>query len=153
LSTPLNSSYYYDRGLFPLTIEWGPQGVVAVQFQRSRNCVSFKNNKKLKEQLNGYFSGRLRRFTVTLDYNRASFSGRVMTALLKIPYGRTISYGRLAALAGFPGAARAVGTVMAKNPIPIFIPCHRVVLANGKLGRYGGGVAVKRLLLGLEGAL
>lgn len=87
--------------------------------------------------------------------NVPPFHRKVYKALCKIPAGKTITYAELARRAGSPGAARAVGQAMAKNPFPIVIPCHRVVAGNGKLGGYSGrgGVAIKRALLALEGAL
>lgn len=81
------------------------------------------------------------------------FQRTVLTTLRKrVGPGRTISYGELAELVGHPGAARAVGTVMAQNPVPLVVPCHRVLAAGGKLGGYGGGLEMKRGLLQLEGA-
>lgn len=81
------------------------------------------------------------------------FHRKVYKALCKVPAGQTITYAELAKRAGSPGAARAVGTAMAKNPFPVIIPCHRVVAGNGKLGGYSGrgGVATKRQLLEMEG--
>jgi methylated-DNA-[protein]-cysteine S-methyltransferase len=77
----------------------------------------------------------------------------VLRELAQVPYGSTDTYGALAAKAGRPGAARAVGTVMNRNPIPIVLPCHRIVGANGSLTGYAGGLDVKRRLLQLEGAI
>ena len=83
---------------------------------------------------------------------QTAFQQRVLAATRKIPYGKTITYGRLAARAGFPRAARAVGSVMASNPVPIIVPCHRVVGAGGRLGGYSApqGVELKRQLLAME---
>jgi methylated-DNA-[protein]-cysteine S-methyltransferase len=85
--------------------------------------------------------------------NVPPFHRKVYTALCKIPTGKTITYAELAKRAGSPGAARAVGQAMAKNPFPVIIPCHRVVPSTGKLGEYSGrgGVTTKRRLLQLEG--
>ncbi len=85
--------------------------------------------------------------------NVSPFHRKVYNALCKVPAGKTITYAELARRAGSPGAARAVGTAMAKNPFPVVIPCHRVVAGNGKLGGYSGrgGVATKKALLALEG--
>jgi methylated-DNA-[protein]-cysteine S-methyltransferase len=81
------------------------------------------------------------------------FKRRVLTTLRKaVPPGATISYGELAELVGHPGAARAVGTTMATNPVPIILPCHRVLASDGTLGGYGGGLDMKKKLLGIEGA-
>ena len=81
----------------------------------------------------------------------APFSRRVLFKLADVPFGRTISYGELAGLAGAPGAARAVGQVMARNPWPLIVPCHRVVGADGRLTGFGPGLAMKEYLLRLEG--
>lgn len=82
-----------------------------------------------------------------------TFRARAQTALLAVPYGETWSYGDLAAYLGNPGAARAVGTACATNPLPIVLPCHRITRSDGEMGHYTGGVHIKRTLLNLEGAL
>jgi len=94
-----------------------------------------------------------RRFTVPLDLSGLSpFHRRVLQAARRIPYGRTATYSDLARRVGRPLAARAVGQAMARNPVPLVIPCHRVVASGGGLGGYGGGLDLKRRLLALEGA-
>lgn len=103
-------------------------------------------------QLEQYFSGKRRHFTVPLAPAGTPFQVSVWTALDEIPYGETITYGELAAFVGRPGAFRAVGQANGANPLPIFHPCHRVVAAGGRLGGYGGGLDVKRQLLALEGS-
>ncbi len=101
--------------------------------------------------LGRYFSGEPVIFTITLDLDGVPpFRRRVWQAARAIPWGETRSYGWLAARAGQPRAARAVGQAMAHNPVPIVVPCHRVVAANG-LGGFSGGLDVKRRLLALEG--
>jgi methylated-DNA-[protein]-cysteine S-methyltransferase len=103
-------------------------------------------------QLSGYFDGRRRQFELPLDLSRLRpFQRRVLLALTQVPFGEVVSYGELAALSGQPGAARAVGGAMRGNPLPIIIPCHRVVLGNGGLGGFGGRPDLKRLLLEMEG--
>ncbi|HHY91977.1 MAG TPA: methylated-DNA--[protein]-cysteine S-methyltransferase, partial [Firmicutes bacterium] len=102
-------------------------------------------------QLDEYLAGRRRSFDLALDLNGTAFQKKVWQTLLALPYGTTISYSALAARAGFPGAARAVGTAMRANPLAIVVPCHRVLKANGGLGCYAGGQAHKRFLLRLEG--
>ena len=98
-----------------------------------------------------YLAGRRRRFTVPVDLSGVpAFQRRVLQALRRVPYGRTITYGQLAARAGRPRAARAVGQAMAHNPVPLIVPCHRVVASGGGLGGFGGGLALKRRLLALE---
>ena len=103
-------------------------------------------------ELGQYFRRRRRQFTVPLDISALpAFTRRVLAACAAIPWGTVLSYGQLAAQVGSPHAARAVGQAMGRNPVPILIPCHRVVRSDGTLGGYGGGLAVKRQLLALEG--
>src|SRR4051812_37774974 len=106
----------------------------------------------VRRELDEYFEGRRREFDVPLDLRVAPFHEAVLHELARVPYGRTETYGSLAAKVGRPRAARAVGTVMNRNPIPIVLPCHRIVGANGSLTGYAGGLHVKRALLELEGA-
>lgn len=104
-------------------------------------------------QLDEYFSGRRHTFDVPLDWQLSKgFRRKVLGHLaVDIDYGTTASYGTLARLAGSPRAVRAVGTTCATNPIPVVVPCHRVIRADGALGDYRGGPAAKRTLLDLEG--
>ena len=101
-------------------------------------------------QLEEYFARDRRDFNLPLRPVGTPFQSRVWSELTRIPYGETISYGELAARIGDPKASRAVGAANGRNPIPIVIPCHRVIGANGSLTGYGGGMAIKRLLLELE---
>jgi methylated-DNA-[protein]-cysteine S-methyltransferase len=107
-----------------------------------------------RRQLDEYFEGRRHAFELDVDLGLATktFSRRVLKELARVPYGEVTTYGALAARAGHPRAARAVGTVMNRNPIPIVLPCHRVVGASGSLVGYGGGLARKQALLRLESA-
>jgi len=105
------------------------------------------------KQLNEYFAGRRKDFNLRLAPNGTEFQKSVWDALLDIPYGKTCSYGHIAAQLGKPNAMRAVGLANGSNPIPIIIPCHRVIGANGSLTGYGGGLDLKRKLLELEGVL
>ncbi|HKU58295.1 MAG TPA: methylated-DNA--[protein]-cysteine S-methyltransferase, partial [Gaiellaceae bacterium] len=107
---------------------------------------------EVRRELDEYFAGARRAFDLPLDLRVAPFPAAVLRELAGVPYGRTETYGALAARAGRPGAARAVGTVMNRNPIPIVLPCHRVIGANGALVGYAGGLAVKETLLKLEAA-
>ncbi len=104
------------------------------------------------EQLDEYFAGRRRRFDLPLAPRGTDFQRRVWRALSDIPYGKTISYGELARLIGKPSASRAVGLANGANPLPIVVPCHRVIGADGSLTGFGGGLPIKRKLLALEGA-
>jgi methylated-DNA-[protein]-cysteine S-methyltransferase len=104
-------------------------------------------------QLADYFKRRRRRFDLPLDPAGTPFQRRVWEALRKIPYGETRSYGEIAREIGRPDAMRAVGAANGANPLPIVVPCHRVVGADGSLTGFGGGLDVKRFLLELEGAI
>jgi O-6-methylguanine DNA methyltransferase len=104
-------------------------------------------------QLEEYFQGSRREFDLELDLEgRTPFQEKVLRLVASIPYGRTKGYGQVAGEAGNPGAARAVGSVMHNNPIPLVIPCHRVLSAGGKLGGFGSGIENKKRLLNMEGA-
>jgi methylated-DNA-[protein]-cysteine S-methyltransferase len=107
-----------------------------------------------RRQLDEYFAGRRRAFDLPVDVRAAApFAQRVLAELALVPFGETTTYGALAQRVGAPRAARAVGTVMNRNTIPIVLPCHRVVGANGSLTGYAGGLDVKERLLRLEGVL
>ncbi|GAB1326549.1 methylated-DNA--[protein]-cysteine S-methyltransferase [Streptomyces sennicomposti] len=103
-----------------------------------------------EEQLEAYFAGELREFTLELRLTGTPFQRRVWEQLRRIPYGETRSYGELATALGAPGASRAVGLANGRNPIGIIVPCHRVVGADGGLTGYGGGLPRKQRLLDLE---
>ncbi len=103
-----------------------------------------------RRQLQAYFRGRLREFDLLPDVRGTPFQKRVWRALQEIPYGETRSYKEIALRIGAPNATRAVGGANRQNPIPIVVPCHRVIAADGRLGGYGGGLEVKRMLLSLE---
>jgi methylated-DNA-[protein]-cysteine S-methyltransferase len=107
----------------------------------------------VRRQLDEYFAGSRRRFDLPLDLRVAPFHEAVLHELALVPYGQTDTYGSLARRVGRPQAARAVGTVMNRNPLPIVLPCHRIVGANGSLVGYAGGLEAKRRLLRLEGAI
>jgi methylated-DNA-[protein]-cysteine S-methyltransferase len=104
----------------------------------------------VRQQLDAYFAGTLRVFTLPLAPTGTPFQLRVWSALREIPYGETISYAELARRVGDPKAVRAVGAANGRNPLPIVVPCHRVVGADGSLVGFGGGLDVKRALLDLE---
>jgi methylated-DNA-[protein]-cysteine S-methyltransferase len=106
----------------------------------------------VRRELDGYFEGSRRAFDVPLDLRAIGEFGRaVLAELALVPYGHTTTYGALAQRTGRPRAARAVGTVMNRNPVPIVLPCHRVVGSTGSLVGYGGGLERKETLLRLEG--
>jgi len=104
-----------------------------------------------KRRLLDYFSGKEKSFPDKLDFGKATaFQRSVWQAAQEIPYGQTRSYGWIAKKIGKPGAARAVGQALGRNPLPIIVPCHRVVAANGGLGGFSGGLETKKWLLKLE---
>lgn len=108
---------------------------------------------RVRRELDEYFEGTRRDFDLPIDLRASSFNVEVLRRLALVPYGTTTTYGTLAALVGRPRAARAIGTVMNRNPIPIVLPCHRVLGANGALTGYAGGLDRKLALLRLEGAI
>ena len=103
-------------------------------------------------QLEEYFAGKRRRFDLPLAPRGTEFQRCVWRALMEIPYGRTVSYGELARRIARPSASRAVGLANGANPLPIIVPCHRVIGADGSLTGFGGGLPIKRKLLALEGS-
>ncbi len=108
--------------------------------------------KLARQELAAYFTGKLRAFTVPFDLAGTDFQTRVWQALVKVPYGKTVSYSDLARKMGAPAAVRAVAMANARNPLPLIVPCHRVIGKNGALTGYsGGGVTRKAALLKLEG--
>jgi len=109
---------------------------------------------EVRRQLDDYFEGRLREFDLALDWRLSKdFRRRALHAISRIPYGQTRSYMQVAASAGNKRAVRAAGTACGSNPIPIVVPCHRVLRSGGALGGYGGGLPMKEALLEMEGAL
>jgi AraC family transcriptional regulator of adaptative response/methylated-DNA-[protein]-cysteine methyltransferase len=108
--------------------------------------------KQTRRELEEYFAGKRRDFTILLDYPGTPFETKVWDELLKIPYGETRSYEQLAEITSSKGAVRAVGSANGRNRIAIVIPCHRVVNKSGALGGYGGGLWRKQTLLALEAA-
>lgn len=106
-----------------------------------------------ESELEEYFAGKRRNFSLPLDLRGTDFQLACWRALLAIPYGETRSYADIAQAVGKPNAFRAVGMANNRNPLAIVVPCHRVIASNGTLCGYGGGLAIKRRLLQLEGAL
>ncbi|MCP5181919.1 MAG: methylated-DNA--[protein]-cysteine S-methyltransferase [Pseudomonadales bacterium] len=106
--------------------------------------------REARTQLTEYFAGKRRQFALDLDIRGTPFQRRVWEALRGIPYGQTCSYGTIAATIGAPNAMRAVGAANGSNPLPVVVPCHRVIGSNGKLTGFGGGLPTKQYLLDLE---
>jgi methylated-DNA-[protein]-cysteine S-methyltransferase len=142
----------------PLLLAGNDKGLQEILFVNGRHSASpnpswRRDNKALREtirQLNAYFAGDLETFDLQLSPKGTEFQLLVWKRLYEIPYGETISYGQLADRIGNPKACRAVGLANGSNPIPIIIPCHRVIGSNGKLTGYGGGLPIKEKLLALE---
>lgn len=112
-----------------------------------------KSFDEVRRQLDEYFSGRRLVFRLPLDLDQGTpFQRRVWKGLLSIPYGQTLSYRDLARAIGQPSALRAVGAANGRNPLPIVVPCHRVVAADGSIGGFSGGLEIKKQLLNLEAA-
>jgi methylated-DNA-[protein]-cysteine S-methyltransferase len=133
-------------------------GLRAIDFEPWRPMQDTRPGKhaiaaEAERQLRAYFAGRLRRFDLPLDLRGTDFQLRVWRELESIPYGETRSYSQIAAAINAPQAVRAVGAANGANPIPIVVPCHRVIGSGGKLVGYGGGLPLKKRLLALEGAL
>jgi methylated-DNA-[protein]-cysteine S-methyltransferase len=155
-----------DTPVGPLLLAATPVGLVRVAYGSPDEALSSLAEKvsprilraparldEVARELDEYFAGSRRSFDVPLDLRLASgFRRAVLDHLPDIDYGRTASYAEVAAAAGSPRAVRAVGTACARNPVPIVVPCHRVVLSDGSMGRYVGGEDAKRTLLGLEAA-
>lgn len=108
---------------------------------------------EVRRQLDAYFAGDLRRFELALHLSGTEFQNSVWRSLADIPFGQTRSYGQIARSVGRPKASRAVGAANGSNPLPIILPCHRVIGAGGSLTGFGGGLAVKAFLLRHEGVL
>jgi methylated-DNA-[protein]-cysteine S-methyltransferase len=146
------------RGL--LSVELRPDTLAALERRLERAlgervALEHDDRAPVLRQIAEYAAGKRRRFETALDWtlaggSRFAFRRRVLGELAKVRFGHTLSYGELARRAGSPGAARAVGGVMAKNPIPLVVPCHRVLAAGGKIGGFTGGLGLKRALLDLE---
>jgi methylated-DNA-[protein]-cysteine S-methyltransferase len=128
-------------------IEFDPRAVPECQ-RNDRNPILIEAVRQLRD----YFAGHLREFCLPLDIKGTDFQKRVWGQVAAIPYGETRSYLQIATAIGSPMGVRAVGAANGANPVPIVVPCHRVIGVNGKLVGYGGGLAMKKRLLELEGA-
>lgn len=157
-----------DSPVGPLLLAATPLGLVRVAYQREghdavlqalaskispRILAAPRRLDEAARQVEEYFAGRRTAFDIALDLRlSAGFRRTVLGHLAAISYGHTESYAEVAAATGHPGAVRAVGSACATNPLPVVVPCHRVVRSDGSLGGYLGGLEVKRTLLELEAA-
>ncbi|MBM7582752.1 methylated-DNA-[protein]-cysteine S-methyltransferase [Caldicoprobacter guelmensis] len=152
-----------EEFIYPITIIASARGVREIHFSSLDTIV-----KKLAQEnipylidlshpavieLKQYFRGQRKHFGVPVDIEGTPFQMKVWKALQSIPYGQVQSYKEIAEKIGHPKAPRAVGRACGANPVPIIIPCHRVVAASGKLGGFSGGIEIKKVLLNLEGIL
>jgi methylated-DNA-[protein]-cysteine S-methyltransferase len=152
-----------DRGVVRLKLPGGRDGKITDD-QTLEDLATYVSPRVLevpsrldeeRRELEEYFEGKRDHFDVPVDWalTPAGFRNRALHAVAKIPYGRTKTYAEIAKAAGNPRAFRAAGTACGRNPIPLIVPCHRVVQSGGGVGNYGGGPEMKRALLDLEGAL
>jgi len=157
-----------DTPIGEIWVACSERGLVAIEWESRRSELLDYLTRRLKSpveenpnrlthtanQLHEYLTGKRRQFTIKIDWSlMRSFQREALLATFAIPYGQTSTYGDLAAQIGRPNAARAVGRAEATNPMPLVIPCHRVLGADGKLRGYGGGLEIKKWLLQLEGAV
>jgi methylated-DNA-[protein]-cysteine S-methyltransferase len=145
----------YESPLGPLTLFAAPRGLTGLSFPRRAAGLDERDRDPAAlaaaaGQLEAYFAGRRRAFELPLDLAGTPFQRRVWAELRRIPYGETVSYSELAARVGRPDVVRAVAAAVGRTPVPIVVPCHRVVGADGSLTGYGGGLQRKRALLDLE---
>ena len=146
-----------DRGLVALNLPaYAPEDFLAGLSQRISPAIleSPARLDDARRELDDYFEGRRKRFTVALDWRLIhGFQEKVLRSTYAIPYGKTRTYGEVAAEAGNPRAQRAAGSALGRNPIPLIVPCHRVLRSGNIPGNYGGGPDMKKALLKLEGSL
>ena len=152
----------YDSPVGHLDLAMSERGLAVVAFHGrwaaphgTKNVHWIEEPERFRDvthQLEEYFAGSRREFDLPLDLRGPEFHQRCWQALLRIPYGYTLSYAQLAAAVGSPLASRAVGQANHHNPVAIIVPCHRVIASNGSLAGFGGGLAAKEFLLNLEGA-
>jgi methylated-DNA-[protein]-cysteine S-methyltransferase len=149
---------WMDSPIGRIGVAWSPEGLVSVWIARGGATkepiadwtFSPRGSCDAVRQLRAYFDGTLRRFDVPLAVDGTPFQKRVWSAVSAIPFGRTVSYSDVARRIGRPRAVRAVGAANARNPVPIVVPCHRVVGRDGKLRGYAGGLPAKAALLDFE---
>lgn len=146
--------WYVSSPIGWLTLQQEAECLVSLRFVRQEaeeaNLICTPLLRETQKQLSAYFAGKLRQFQLPLAPQGTAFQQKCWQVLQTIPYGHTFTYKQQAEAAGNPGAARAVGMANHRNPLPIIIPCHRVVGANGKRTGYAGGLFIKEYLLELE---
>lgn len=149
----MNNIFFYETEIGIIGIRENNKSITDIYFSKVDTNDNIKETELIKEcfkQLKEYFDGSRVKFDLPLEVKGTEFQKKVWNELLKIPYGQTKSYKDIAIAIGNERASRAVGMANNKNPIPIIIPCHRVIGSNGKLVGYAGGVNVKEKLLNIE---
>jgi methylated-DNA-[protein]-cysteine S-methyltransferase len=164
-TAPTIAWQHWTTPIGPLFLAAGDEGLIRISYQDSEAdfLAGFDRRARLvedshalapyRQQLGEYFDGDLESFTMPLDLSRLTdFQRRVLSTIARIPAGAVWTYRQVAVAVGKPKAARAVGQALGSNPLPIVLPCHRVIASDGTLGGYAGGLAIKRKLLKHEGA-
>lgn len=150
----MNKTFYYETDIGEIGITENGTAITHIYFgentSKDINLIETPLLKEAYKQLKEYFSGKRKVFQLPLAPKGTDFQEKVWKALQEIPYGRTYSYKDIAIKIGNINACRAVGMANNRNPIPIIIPCHRVIGTNGKLVGYGGGLKIKEMLLKIE---
>jgi|SRR5579859_6862174 len=151
LDTPTGSLKLFANDSALVTVWWDQGEGLSTAFSGAVRNDSHPILNETARQLREYFDGKRRQFDLPLDPHGTDFQKKTWLALRQIPFGQTRTYGDIARQIQMPAASRAVGAANGKNPIPIIVPCHRVIGANGTLTGFGGGLQYKALLLSLEG--
>lgn len=151
----MNNIFFYETDIGKIGIAENGKAITNVYFNNGQILEEFNIEetdllRKAGKELKEYFDGERTEFDIPLEVDGTDFRKSVWKELCKIPYGETCTYGDIAKRIGNPKASRAVGLANNKNKIPIFIPCHRVIGANGKLVGFAGGIEIKKYLLDLE---
>ena len=158
----MNEFCFVDSPIGVLELEAESNFISRIKFKEGNSLQPFKESKqnsessilvKASKQINEYFNGNRKLFEIPFKLNLPPFYKKVLLEVSKIKYGETASYGKIARMAGNNKAVRAVGTANAKNPLPIIIPCHRIISSNGNIGGYSGGLDKKLYLLDHESNL
>lgn len=155
----MNNSIQYESPIGQITVERSDKGIARLDITSPASEIAAEVKvddllSQCKRELSEYFSGHRKFFDLPLDWSRmTAFQMEVLRSTLEIPFGETRTYGELARALGKPSASRAVGSALGRNPLPLLIPCHRVIAASGALTGYSaaGGIATKAWLLQLEG--
>lgn len=153
IHSPIGTLKVYSKNSALVAIEWPREQRKALALEESSEDSLNPFLIKVETQLNEYFEGRRKSFTLKTNPLGTEFQKKVWKALSNIPYGVTKSYGEIANEIGAPKASRAVGAANGRNPLSIVVPCHRVIGANGKLTGFAGGIDIKEKLLKLEKCL